>query len=356
MIFDRKRTAALALTWLVVAAVFGEVATLTLDVIDRLNGIPRNLYIRTDHAGLPYRLRPDTRVELQGHRVQVNRWGLRGPEIPEAGAGQGERILVLGDSVVFGINVADDATFPARLQERLGRDHGWRGIVLNAGAPGYNTESEAAFFEAVGQGLRARHVLLGVSLNDFGDTPVLNSFGVLSAADPARSPGWLERHSELYLVFLWTAKYVRGEHWFQQAPKENAPKKNDAERRFAAIDAYVERNQRKFFSNPSGPGWTRVRQALVALRDLTARQGIGLTAVIFPVSYQFGGEPFRAPQQAWLDLCLELGIDALDLWPTFAAAISRGEEDLFFDAQHPNATGLAIAAAAVAQHLAGEDR
>jgi lysophospholipase L1-like esterase len=337
----------------VLLVVFGEVAARALGVIDRLNGTPRRLYERVNADALPYRLRPDTRVDLQGHEVRINDAGLRGPDFHGGDDASVERIAVLGDSVVFGVSVADEETFPSRLQHHLAVAHGRRAEVLNAGVPGYNTAAEAAFFAAFGAALAPRRVLLGVSFNDFGDTPALNAFGVMTRADHAQSPGWLAEHSELYLLVLWSWKFARGEHWFQALPDAAD---GTGREKFAALDGFVERNHRAFYAAPAGAKWERVGRSLAALRDRTAGSELPLTVVLFPESFQFGEDPYRAPQRAWTDLCAALGIDAIDLWPAFAAAIRAGNSDLFYDAQHPNAAGLDLAAAAVAAHLSGAAR
>lgn len=344
-----KRTTVAAIMSVGVALVFGELATRALSIIDRLNGTPRRLYTTGEQLGVPYRLRPAVEVELQGQPVRINRAGLRGAEVGAPADADGERILVLGDSVVFGVSVADDETFPARLQVELERGGDWRGKVLNGGVPGYNTESEAAWFDAMADVLQPQRVLLGVSLNDFGDTPTLNTFGLLTRAGGAEPPNWLARNSELYLLALWTVRYARGEHWFQKVPQPDDPQ---AREKFAALNTLVERNHRLFYDAPDGPAWRRVQRALVALRDATRSRGVPLLVIVFPESFQFGDDAYRAPQRAWIDLCQQLGIDVFDLWPAFAAAIAGGDANLFYDTQHPNAAGHAIAAAAVAQHLA----
>ncbi len=334
---------------LLLFVVFGEVAARAFGIVDLLNGTPRKLYMRTDVPDLPYRLRPDARVELRGRPVTVNAMGLRSPPTAQPDADADTTILVLGDSVVFGANVADGETFPVRLERLLSRDTSRRTQVLNGGVPGYNTASELAFYQLFGASLRPDRVLLGVSFNDFGETPGLNAFGVMTLRNKSEAPSWLEDHSELYLLALWTWKLARGEHWFQSMPRRDG--KSRAQ--FAALDAFVERSHRSFYDSPHGPGWESVRASLASLRDQTRGAGRPLTVVLFPEKFQFSREPYRAPQQTWLRLCADLGIETIDLWPAFESAIRDGRDDLFFDAQHPNEAGLTVAAEAVARHFAG---
>src|SRR6185295_777242 len=132
------RVAGRLLVAVVVFLVAGEVLARALHVVDRLNGFSRSLYARGPDAELPYRLRPGIDTTLLGIPVHVNRFGLRGPEISAAPAPGVTRVLVLGDSVVFGHGLAAEDAMPAVLQQRL--DGGFE--VLNAGVSGYDTVAE----------------------------------------------------------------------------------------------------------------------------------------------------------------------------------------------------------------------
>ncbi|MCA8952216.1 MAG: hypothetical protein KDE27_22085 [Planctomycetes bacterium] len=63
--------------------------------------------------------------------VHMNALGLRGPELGPEQPGE-RRVLMLGDSFVFGLGVADDATIPARLEQQL-RAAGEKVAIGNAG-------------------------------------------------------------------------------------------------------------------------------------------------------------------------------------------------------------------------------
>jgi lysophospholipase L1-like esterase len=334
---------------LIVFAVVGETGVRLLDVLDRLNATPRQLFMRTDVAHLPYRLRPSISV-LQGEtRVTINAHGLRGPELRTRST-QGEtRILVLGDSVVFGTGVADDETFPAQLQRVLEERYQWRGEVLNGGAPGYNTAAEAAYLRLRGPELAPDRILLGVCFNDHGEPPVLNAAGIMTTDRRAQAPRWWER-SELVFLLSWGWKSLRSEYWYQQ---RSADGDRESRGRFAGLDGIVERRQRRFYKKPGGEGWKRVRVALRTIQSWAQDRGIPFDVVLFPEAFQFGSPPFRKPQLAWLRLCRELGIPTIDLWPSFAGALRSDKVDLFLDAQHPNAAGLRLAAEVTASEISG---
>ncbi len=77
----------------------------------------------------------------QPYAFQINKEGLRGPELPPSKPEPGFRILCLGGSTTFGTgSPADSLTYPALLQTALRSALPQRGIeVLNAGVPGYTT-------------------------------------------------------------------------------------------------------------------------------------------------------------------------------------------------------------------------
>lgn len=129
------------------------------------------------------RLRPglsddfkDIRPDLDA-RVTINDAGFRGPvwQAPDEDA---YRVLVLGDSVSFGLGVGDDETWPAVCAEVLRqRAPGKKIQVRNMAVPGYSTMQGQVMFE--------RHVNTG----DFRPHFVVFAFGF--------NDGFLRRSNDL---------------------------------------------------------------------------------------------------------------------------------------------------------------
>jgi hypothetical protein len=320
-----------------------EFATRRLGLLDRVSPLPRALFRPGASAELPYRLRPGADLEVGGVRVRVNRMGLRGSEIDVAPAAGTERWLVLGDSVVYGHMLPEEESFPVLLEGEL-RRRGRRIEVLNAAAPGYNTGAELAFLREAGLRLSPGGLLLGVSLNDFGPTPRLTGLGFFSNdADESE----LASRSELYALLYWIATFPDKGRLLSRLLGDEGERED-----WEALDRHVGVMHKRFYANPSGPGWDEVRASLEALRDLAQARGIDLRIVIFPESDQLGDDPNLDPQARWTGLCLELALSCLDLQPAFALAASHGETELFLDTQHPNARGFALSALATAEFLA----
>lgn len=330
--------------------VAGEVLARALGIVDRLNGYTRQLFERGPSAELPYRLRPGVEVTTGGVRIRVNQLGLRGPATPAVPPPGTVRVLVLGDSVVFGQGVDDDATLPAVLARRLAER--WRRPVeaLNAGVQGYDAVANAAFLDGPGAALGASGVVVGFSLNDYDPAPAYDATGVLARRVAGGPPGLLA-HSEFLLLLRWLRSWWRGELLTQmlertpQAPAAASPPADLA----ASLDRLVASEHRRFYRDPDPVLWERLRGGLAALRDAAGAHGLWLVVAILPESWQLGAAEVDAtPQRRVLALCVELEIACVDLVPAFTAAGGA----LFQDAQHPNARGLAVAADAIAAALA----
>ena len=82
---------------------------------------------------------------LQGVKVTINSFGFRGPEVEKDKNPETVRVLVMGDSVVFGQGVYEEFTLSAQLQNKLSNkmpETGWE--VINAGVRGYNIKDYRA--------------------------------------------------------------------------------------------------------------------------------------------------------------------------------------------------------------------
>jgi hypothetical protein len=104
----------------------GEMLTRFFHVPDRMHGFPRRMIVATDDPDLPYYLRPDYETVARGMEVRTNHYGMRGPDVPLRPAPGVRRILALGGSTTFGEAVAEEESWPARLEEILEERTGQR--------------------------------------------------------------------------------------------------------------------------------------------------------------------------------------------------------------------------------------
>lgn len=144
---------------------------------------------------------PLIRYELipgaRGRGLAVNAAGFRGPAPGPRRPGR-ERVVVLGDSVTFGLGLGEDETWPAR----LGALAGDRAEVLNLALHGYDPVQYARVLEVKGLALAPDRVLIGYCLNDImvhdldratlvGAARVLESFPVPSRILTALVSGYV---------------------------------------------------------------------------------------------------------------------------------------------------------------------
>ncbi len=99
----------------------------------------------------------------------TNTWGCRGPE-PDPSAAF--RVLVLGDSNMQGLLVADDQTPSYRLERRLQAEFQTSVSVLNTGHLGYSIEQYDRTFQAYVDRFQPHFVVISLCANDFGDMSV----------------------------------------------------------------------------------------------------------------------------------------------------------------------------------------
>ena len=151
------------------------------------------------------------RTEEFAEQASINRHGLRGAELRERSKIEA-RIIVTGDSVVFGHGVGDREAFPSRLEAIFAS--GGRDLeVLNAGVKGYGTDQSFKHFTLRLQALGPDVLVFAVNPNDVADNirqPLYTvKDGRLLELDATRNPFyrvlWLDshlpgivRHTDLY--------------------------------------------------------------------------------------------------------------------------------------------------------------
>lgn len=99
--------------------------------------------------------------------VRINSLGFRGRELAPRKAAGVVRVLVVGDSFVFGIGVDEAHSFTTRLEDRLRDLTGVAHEVVNMGVAGYSTDQEYLLLRERGLALAPDVVLLVVCDNDF---------------------------------------------------------------------------------------------------------------------------------------------------------------------------------------------
>ena len=290
---------------------------------------------------------PNGRGMHAGVPVSFNGFGLRDGHAAQPRSGA-VRVLALGDSITFGMGVAQDKTFPAQTEALLNaRSPGAPVEVLNMGIPGYNTLHELAQLREIGFGLHPDVVVLGYLHNDIelstdqkehlGEPEQRKEAGQRSWARQVKSlanSSWsgLKKHS---LFAAWLSPYLGNA--LRPLGVQGLGQVGEVK------DQYVDSN----------PKWQRVQQALLEMKRLTSERNIDFVVMVIPAMTNFTDAtyPIKEYHQAVMAFCHRNGIAALDLLPAF-----WGHDGTKFWISatdgHPNAEGQRIIAGALSEFLA----
>jgi hypothetical protein len=124
---------------------------------------------------IEYRLVPAASYSRFGNSIEINSFGMRGPEVSEQASDTERRIILIGDSVVYGNHFIDQhETISAQLTsmlEDLPEMAGCQPVALAAAASSWGPVNQAAFLSEIGT-LDAEIAVLIVSSHDLYDTPI----------------------------------------------------------------------------------------------------------------------------------------------------------------------------------------
>jgi lysophospholipase L1-like esterase len=158
------------------------------EIIPRAAGLPRalaerrtvmaNLYQLDDAAGYVFRPDYDGRSSTLEYdqTFHTNPRGLRGPDLGPKAPGE-FRLVVLGDSIVFGAQVSEDQLLTAQLEALLHVDGYSQVRVVNVAVPGWGTFNEAGYLAANSSWIQPDLVVLAVFLGNNVEKNVLATAG-----------------------------------------------------------------------------------------------------------------------------------------------------------------------------------
>ncbi|MFY9343217.1 MAG: hypothetical protein WAT39_12045 [Planctomycetota bacterium] len=281
--------------------------------------------------------------------VNVNAAGLRGAELPPAIAGQ-RRVLVLGDSVVFGYGVEDGEALPARIEQAL-RTASVPAVVGNAGISGTGVNHAVERLAELDASLHADAFVLCAFLgNDAIDLarPLRTVYaGLLLQAPVARlvHTSWRTRLALRSRAWLWFEAWILTNSP-ANSPLASVPVDPAEAERAAGLPSDAQLHAGLFLDAidettafvPGQPpllprlsGW--LRESLVAAKTTAGRRP--LLFVVLPTLWQvddakrvqhlreLGFDPGKfdrgRAQQRWLAVARDLGVTALDATPILAA-------------------------------------
>ena len=296
-----------------------------------------------EDAVLGWKHRPGVRTRWEGVPVQINRKGLRGPELPYRKPRGTVRVLYLGDSVTFGDKLAAyEESFPHQAGVFLERAIGRAVESVNAGVSGYSPWQEYTYLRAEGLRYEPDAVVVAFVLNDVTEQFELTRFG-------GSWEGWQLWYSRSPLVhwvenrnLWWVAQQVLARWRFGRDVPGGA-----AERERLNVRMLVEEPDREDVRR----AWARTLADLDSIVALAGARQIPVLLVAFPFAFQLTDERATPAPQATLEaFARDRAVTYLDLLPVLRerAETERLEvHQLFVDTNHLTARGCTVVGEAI---------
>lgn len=153
-------------------------------------------------SGVDYDLQPSKTYSRFHNRFAVNRYSMRSDDFPPQKSSPNElRVLVVGDSVVYGGVLIDQSEIDTEIVKRSLHEQLHRPVVVgNISAKGWGPPSELAYLKQNGT-FDADIVILELSSHDYADVPAADPVVGISPDFPDKKPALaLMDLVETYLV------------------------------------------------------------------------------------------------------------------------------------------------------------
>lgn len=286
--------------------------------------------------------------------ITTNAHGRRDAEWTKEMFEDPDNLVFIGDSFVLGSAVEEPNSIPARIQT-LESAAGRTREVFNFGIPAASPrEYMLNLKEAIGMGIRARTVVVGVFVgNDFDPNYLPRPETAQSSAEQRETqhPGLLA-HSHLARFIRWrvahSTRLVGLMLWLSD---------------WTGIRLYTTPAAYIFFRQQTPDQVAAFRGMLGyigEMDEICRANGRQLSVVIIPNKIQvenresLTGDSYEAekPNRLILEYCSEREISCLDLLPVLSGAYERSGEPLYFSIdRHLNERGYRIAAEAIHDFL-----
>jgi hypothetical protein len=266
----------------------------------------KTVKIVSDDPLIGHEHRPNADAVLMGVRVTTNGAGLRNENITVAKRPGSYRVLMLGDSVLFGWGVPQNETVSARLQSEW-RASGRDVEVINAGDGNYNTIMEVEFFLKRLALYKPDMIVLNYFIND--PEPI-----------PSHATNFIERNSEAWV--------------FYSSRLDVAKRELEVGQRTDWRDYY-----NGLYDEARNPGgWSTVVQWIGKLAAYCRDNHVRLLVVNYPELHVLKPYPFPEVGARLSSVAAELGLPFLDL---LASVEDQNPADLWVTKPDPHPNGRA---------------
>jgi lysophospholipase L1-like esterase len=276
--------------------------------------------------------------------VKLNSLGFRGPEV-SLKDGNEYRILVIGDSHVYGQGVADDELMTTVLEKKLAQSRASCSYtVINMGVRAYSTNNELALLKKTGLPLDPDHVIVFFFINDFDQVDIASRYNNFAGFD-WYAFDFSDKPTDTIIQqwkLLQLARSSAALMWIYDIYKGWTSKDNIINKIILGqIDDVLQ-----------GEIETTI-ELLEEFRSMSQLHGFRLTLAVIPVAAQINNEYQNQLYQTTLkSYAEEAHLDYLDLLPAFRKYYEQYNHlpVIAFDG-HYDADGHTIMANSVIKHL-----
>ena len=280
-------------------------------------------------------------------------------------------IMVLGDSVAYGVGVPFETAFPQRLEELLTAQF-VDAAVLNSAVSGYTPYNQLQQYVSRDPDIPVDLVVVAFSMNDIVDPELHWNYteDAIENIPPEAYPNL--RYHEQHIVPILEARRREREQGGTELGRlirsaVNVTNITDQDASHAVVGGrrwptYITGEDTisiEVLTDYDSQEWVWLRGMYDRIADEVSSDGARLVIVVLPLAYQMDAEYPFLPQKQFARYCEERSLMCLDLLPAFRA---RGGEGLFLgerlgytDIWHLSDKGHAVAASELHAFLEEND-
>ena len=251
-------------------------------------------------------------------------------------------VIVLGDSVAYGVGLSFEDAFPQRIEDLLAAQYG-HVSVLNSAVSGYTPYNQIQQYVSRDRDVPVDLVIVAFAMNDIVDPELHWNYteDAIENIPPEAYPN-LRYHEEHVAPILESRRRERdqGSTELGRLVRSAIDVTNisDQDASYTVVDGrrwptYVTGEDTisiEVLTDYNSPEWVWLRGMYDRLADEVASDGAQLVIAVLPLAYQMdAGYPFF-PQSLFDRYCEERSLLCLDLLPAFR---ERGGEPLFLGEQ-----------------------
>ena len=247
-------------------------------------------------------------------------------------------VMVLGDSVAYGVGVPFEDAFPQRLEDLLVPQYD-NVAVLNSAVSGYTPYNQLQQYVSRDRDIPVDVVIVAFAMNDIVD-PELHWNYTEDAIEniPIEAYPNFRYHEEQVVPILEARRQQREQESTElgRLVRSAISVKNitDQDASYTVVDGrrwptYITGEDTisiEVLTDYDSPEWVWLRGMYDRLADEAAKDGARLVIVVLPLAYQMDAEYPFLPQSQFARYCEERSLMCLDLLPAFR---EHGGEHLF---------------------------